>query len=47
MNNNNTQEIWMTIDEYDNYQVLCFGRVRHIIHQTLWNKAYVQMDIIK
>lgn len=30
MNNNNTQEIWMTVDEYDNYQVSCFGRVRNI-----------------
>lgn len=35
MNNNNTQEIWMTIDEYDNYQVSCFGRVRNINTQMI------------
>ena len=30
MNNDNTQEIWMSINNYNNYQVSSFGRVRTI-----------------
>ena len=30
MNNDNTQEIWMSINNYNNYQVSSFGRVRSI-----------------
>jgi len=52
MNNNNTQEIWMTIDEYDNYQVSCFGRVRNIntskiMKQGLNTTGYYKIDLYK
>ena len=51
MNNNNTQEIWMAIDEYDNYQVSCFGRVRNIntykiMKQRLRN-GYYRINLFK
>ena len=51
MNNNNTQEIWMTIDEYDNYQVSCFGRVRNIntlkIMKQGLNRDYYNIGLTK
>ena len=50
--NNNTQEIWMTIDEYDNYQVSCFGRIRNIntlkiMKQGLNTTGYYKIDLYK
>ena len=50
--NNNTQEIWMTIDEYDTYQVSCFGRVRNIntskiMKQGLNTTGYYKIDLYK
>ena len=50
MNNNNTQEIWMTIDEYDTYQVSCFGRIRNIyssriLKQSLNKQGYYHVAL--
>ena len=50
--NNNTQEIWMTVDEYDNYQVSCFGRIRNIntlkvMKQGLNTTGYYKIDLYK